>query len=182
MKRMDNLINQILVMARAGNRELHRDRVRLKDLLDETLETLRHRLDEAEISVEVAGVLPEVLSDKLALQQIVGNLLDNAIKYMDPARSGRIGVRGWRNGVLATLEISDNGRGIADGDQERIFELFRRSGRQDQPGDGVGLAHVRALARRLGGDVKVRSALGEGTTFEVSMIADIGRLKKEESA
>jgi signal transduction histidine kinase len=180
MKRMDNLINQILVMARAGNRELHRDRVRLKDLLDETLETLRHRLDEAEISVEVAGALPEVQSDKLALQQIVGNLLDNAIKYMDPSRAGHIGVRGWRNGVLATLEISDNGRGIADGDQERIFELFRRSGRQDRPGDGVGLAHVRALARRLGGDVKVRSALGEGTTFEVSMVTDIGRLKKVE--
>jgi signal transduction histidine kinase len=181
-KRMDNLINQILVMARAGNRELHRDRINLRDLVDDTLATMRHRLDEDEITVEIAGHLPEVLSDKLALQQIVGNLLDNAIKYMDPKRARRIGVRGWRQGVLATLEISDNGRGIADGDQERIFELFRRSGRQDRPGDGVGLAHVRALARRLGGDVTVRSALGEGTTFEVSVMTDIGRMKKEEKA
>lgn len=182
MKRMDNLINQILVMARAGNRELHRDRVRLGDIVAETLSTLRHRLDEGETTVEVVGVLPEVQSDRLAIQQIVSNLLDNAIKYVDPSRAGRITVRGRRHGLLATLEISDNGRGIAEGDQERIFELFRRSGRQDRPGDGVGLAHVRALARRLGGDVKVRSTLGEGTTFEVAIAADLARAKKEETA
>jgi signal transduction histidine kinase len=179
MRRMDNLINQILVMARAGNRELQRERIKLSELVEDTLATLRHRLDEAQIVVDIEGALPEVQSDRLALQQITGNLLDNAIKYMDASRPGTINVTGRRHGMFATVEISDNGRGIAAGDQERIFELFRRSGRQDMPGDGVGLAHVRALARRLGGDVTVRSELGKGTTFEVKIAADMARLKKE---
>ena len=181
MRRMDNLINQILVLARAGNRELHRDRIKLSELVEDTLGTLRHRLDEAEIEVDIQGVLPEVQSDRLALQQIVGNLLDNAIKYLDPSRRGKISISGRRHGMFASVEISDNGRGIAAGDQERIFELFRRSGRQDMPGDGVGLAHVRALARRLGGDVTVSSELGQGTTFEVKIAADMARLKREDS-
>jgi signal transduction histidine kinase len=182
MKRMDNLINQILVMARAGNRELQPENVRLADLVAEACSVLKHRIDEADIAVEVAGLLPEVRSDRLALQQIVGNLLDNAIKYTDPSRKGRIDIRGWRNGHQAVLEIGDNGRGIAESDQERIFELFRRSGRQDRPGDGVGLAQVRAMTRRLGGDVSVRSALGQGTTFQVTVVADLAKMTKEEMA
>lgn len=182
MRRMDNLINQILIMARAGNRELHRERIKLDDLVEDTLATLRHRLDEAQIEVDSVGSLPEVQSDKLALQQIVGNLLDNAIKYMEPSRPGKITIKGSRHGLLATFEIRDNGRGIAQGDQERIFELFRRSGRQDMPGDGVGLAHVRALARRLGGDVTVRSEIGVGTTFVVTVATDLARVKKEITA
>jgi len=180
MRRMDNLITQILVLARAGNRELHRDPIKLTELVDDTLATLRHRLDEAGIEVAVEGILPEVYSDRLALQQIMGNLLDNAIKYMDASRRGTIAIEGRRHGMFASVEISDNGRGIAEGDRERIFELFRRSGRQDMPGDGVGLAHVRALARRLGGDVTVRSELGQGTTFEVKIAADLARLKRED--
>lgn len=182
MKRMDNLINQILIMARAGNRELQRERIKLSELVEETLATLRHRLDEAQIEVEQAGSLPEVQSDKLALQQIIGNLLDNAIKYTEPSRRGKISIRGSRNGLSATFEIRDNGRGIADGDQERIFELFRRSGRQDMPGDGVGLAHVRALVRRLGGDVTVNSKLDVGTTFVVSVATDLAKVKKDNAA
>ena len=182
MRRMDNLINQVLIMARAGNRELVAEKVGLLDLVEECCSTLRHRIDEAGIDLDVARGLPEVNSDRAALHQIVANLIDNAIKYMDPAREGRISVRGWRTGTHAILEVGDNGRGIATGDQERIFELFRRSGRQDQPGDGVGLAHVRALTRRLGGDVTVRSILGEGTTFQVAIAVDLTRVKKEEMA
>jgi signal transduction histidine kinase len=181
MRRMDNLINQILIMARAGNRQLQRETVKLGDLVQETLATLKHRLDEGDVAIDIAGVLPEVQSDRLALQQIVGNLLDNAVKYMDREKAGRIGIRGWRRGAFVTLEISDNGRGIAEGDRERIFELFRRSGRQDRPGDGVGLAHVRALTRRLGGDVKVDSTLGEGTTFQITIAADLAKVKREEA-
>jgi signal transduction histidine kinase len=54
-------------------------------------------------------------------------------------------------------------------DHERIFDLFRRSGMQDQPGEGIGLAHVRALAYRLGGLIEVRSELDRGATFRLSL-------------
>ena len=56
---------------------------------------------------------------------------------------------------------------IADQDRERIFELFRRSGVQDQPGEGIGLAYVRAVVRNLGGEISMTSTLNRGTTFRV---------------
>ncbi len=72
-----------------------------------------------------------------------------------------------------SIEVEDNGRGVAAKDQSRIFELFRRAGTQDQPGDGIGLAHVRTLARRMGGDVTVRSDGRSGSVFTVTLPSDL---------
>jgi signal transduction histidine kinase len=66
-------------------------------------------------------------------------------------------------------EIEDNGRGVHARDRERIFDLFRRAGPQDQPGEGIGLAHVRTLVRRLGGRIACDSTPGRGTTFTVAL-------------
>ena len=67
------------------------------------------------------------------------------------------------------FEISDNGRGIDPRDHQRIFDLFRRAGVQDKPGQGIGLAHVRALVRRLGGTMSVSSELNAGSTFTITL-------------
>jgi signal transduction histidine kinase len=67
------------------------------------------------------------------------------------------------------IEVTDNGRGIAERDRERVFDLFKRSGMQDQPGDGIGLAYVLAALRNLGGDISVTSELGRGTSFRLTM-------------
>ena len=103
----------------------------------------------------------------MSLEQIFGNLLDNAVKYLQPGRQGKIQIDAEDHGAHVVIKVIDNGRGIADQDQERVFELFRRAGRQDKAGEGIGLAHVRAQVRRLGGDVTVRSRLGEGSEFRV---------------
>jgi signal transduction histidine kinase len=65
--------------------------------------------------------------------------------------------------------VSDNGRGIDARDHRRIFDLFRRAGTQDKPGQGIGLAHVRALVRRLGGTMSISSELDHGSTFTVTL-------------
>ena len=88
---------------------------------------------------------------------------------MTTERAGRIVVSGRTDGAMNRYRITDNGRGIAAKDLERIFELFRRSGEQDKPGEGIGLAYVRNLARRLGGNVTVKSELGSGSTFTVTL-------------
>jgi signal transduction histidine kinase len=82
-------------------------------------------------------------------------------------------VSGGRDGARAWLAVADTGRGIDARDHERVFDLFRRSGQQDQPGEGIGLAHVRALAYRLGGTIDLRSTLGAGATFRVSLPATL---------
>ena len=103
--------------------------------------------------------LPDIVSDRLALEQIFSNLIDNALKYLKPGVPGDISVRGRTKLGFAIFEIADNGRGIDPKDHQRIFDLFRRAGTQDKPGQGIGLAHVRALVRRLGGTMSVASEL-----------------------
>ena len=72
-------------------------------------------------------------------------------------------------------EVRDNGRGIAGRDRERIFELFRRAGVQDTAGEGIGLAHVRALLRRMGGSIDCESEVDVGTNFKVLMPASLAQ-------
>ena len=67
------------------------------------------------------------------------------------------------------IAVADNGRGIDPRDKQRVFDLFRRSGAQDQQGEGIGLAHVRALAYRLGGSIDLESTLGLGSVFTLTL-------------
>lgn len=120
----------------------------------------------AKISV---GELPTITSDRLALEQVFSNLLDNAVKYLRTGVPGSIEVTGTETAGLITYEVRDNGRGIDITDRERIFDLFRRSGVQDRPGDGIGLAHARTLVRGLGGSITVESEPGRGTVFKVTL-------------
>jgi signal transduction histidine kinase len=138
----------------------------MAQLLKAQSQVVAHQLQERGAELVIESV-PDLTSDRLAIEQVFGNLIDNAVKYLDPSRPGRIVVRGSDLGGNAHFEIEDNGRGIASKDFERIFDLFRRSGVQDQQGEGIGLAHVRALVRRLGGTITVSSRLGEGSTFTV---------------
>jgi signal transduction histidine kinase len=82
---------------------------------------------------------------------------------------GSIEVGATESDGTITYEVRDNGRGIDTRDRERIFDLFRRSGVQDRPGDGIGLAHARTLVRGLGGSINVESEPGRGTVFKVTL-------------
>ncbi|MCM5552758.1 ATP-binding protein [Pleomorphomonas sp. NRK KF1] len=173
MKRMDSLINEILKLSRAGRRVLEPIPLDTQSLVSECIDSIRQRFAEAGAEVHIEGRLPDVVSDRSALQQVFTNLLDNATKYLKDGRPGQITVRGRLERGSAVFEVEDNGRGIAETDFERIFELFRRAGAQDKPGDGIGLAHTRMLARRLGGDVSVKSDGETGTTFIVTIARDL---------
>jgi signal transduction histidine kinase len=124
-------------------------------------------------SISIEGRLPPFIGDIRAMEQILSNLLDNAVKYLSADRAGRIVVRGRRLGSQIRLEIEDNGRGVAPSDHERIFDLFRRAGKQDRPGEGIGLAHVRRLVRRLGGEIEIRSDGTTGSVFSITLPSDL---------
>ena len=167
--KMDRLINAILKLSREGRRTITPERLDMASIVGSVRDTLQHRLDEVDGAVEVEGALPAVTSDRLAIEQVFGNVIENAVKYRSPKRPIRVSVRGRTAGQRAIFEIQDNGRGIDPRDHARVFDLFRRSGAQDQPGEGIGLAHVRALTYRLGGTIDVTSALGEGATFRINL-------------
>jgi signal transduction histidine kinase len=176
-RKMDNLINAILKISREGRRQLKPETVNLKALLDASASTIHHQVTENGGEVVIDLQAPILVSDRLSLEQIFGNLFDNAVKYRQPDRPIRIEVRGRAEGRdRIVVEIEDNGRGIAPQDHDRVFELFRRSGNQSVPGEGIGLSHVRTVVRNLGGEIRLRSELGSGTTFTISLPRDLRKV------
>lgn len=166
--KMDRLISAILNLTREGRREFQPVKIDTRELIEAIVSTLAHQAAEAQAEIHIEP-LPNLVSDRLALEQIFSNLIDNAIKYLKPGAPGEIRIRGRTKLGYAIFEISDNGRGIDPKDHQRIFELFRRAGTQDKPGQGIGLAHVRALVRRLGGTMSVSSELNAGSTFTITL-------------
>ena len=121
--------------------------------------------------MECLGALPRLRSDRMAMEQIFGNLLSNAVKYLDPRRPGVVSIDGHKDPVrgVVTLHVKDNGRGIAQTDVAKVFSLFKRVGKLDQEGEGMGLAYVQTLVRRLEGRITCVSTLDQGTVFHVTL-------------
>ncbi|MCG6203515.1 CHASE3 domain-containing protein [Rhodopseudomonas sp. HC1] len=166
--KMDRLISAILNLTREGRRQFQPVAIDTRELIENIASTMAHQAAEANAEIRIEP-LPDIVSDRLALEQIFSNLIDNALKYLKSGVPGDIRIRGRQKLGFAIFEVSDNGRGIDPKDHQRIFDLFRRAGTQDRPGQGIGLAHVRALVRRLGGTMSVSSALGEGSTFTITL-------------
>ena len=168
-KKMDRLINAILKLSREGRRTLNPEPLDMDALMGGVVASLKHQMDERGAQILIETPLPSLVNDRFSVEQVFSNLTENALKYLKPGRPGRIVVRGKEVGPMLVFEVQDNGRGIDPKDSERVFELFRRSGLQDQPGEGIGLAHVRALVYRLGGLISVESGLDQGATFRLSL-------------
>jgi signal transduction histidine kinase len=166
--KMDRLITAILNLTREGRREFQPVQIETRELIEGIVSTVAHQAAEANARIRIEP-LPAIVSDRLALEQIFSNLIDNALKYLKPGVPGDVTVRGRTKLGFAIFEITDNGRGIDPKDHQRIFDLFRRAGTQDRPGQGIGLAHVRALVRRLGGTMSVASELHNGSTFTITL-------------
>ena len=132
---MDRLISAILNLTREGRREFEPVRIDTRELIEGIVSTVAHQAAEAEAQIRIEP-LPDIVSDRLALEQIFSNLIDNALKYLKTGVPGDIAVRGRTKLGFAIFEITDNGRGIDPKDHQRIFDLFRRAGTQDKPGPG----------------------------------------------
>lgn len=170
-QKMDRLINAILRLSREGRRNIAPETLDLDTLARGVIDNLRHRIDELGVTADIEPGMPKIVSDRFAVEQILSNLVENAVKYLKPGRPGKVMVSAKTEPGRVLISVADNGRGVDKRDHDRIFDLFRRSGEQDQPGEGIGLAHVRALAYRLGGTISVDSELGQGATFIVNLPA-----------
>ncbi|MBK04244.1 MAG: hypothetical protein CL920_08040 [Deltaproteobacteria bacterium] len=166
--RMDRLINAILKLSRVGHRKLYMETLALDKVVNDTLISMRHQIETQGVDIEV-GEFGEVTADPTSLEQILGNLLTNAVQYLLPTRKGQIRIFEERDAEYTTIHVQDNGRGIAEEDHAKVFQIFRRLGTQDVPGEGMGLSYVQALVRRHGGRIWFTSTLHEGSTFSFSL-------------
>ena len=175
-RKMDKLINAILKISRDGRRQLKPEHVDLEALIKASADVIQHQVLDASGEVTIKVKARNLISDRFSLEQVMSNLFDNAVKYRDARRPLKLSVHAYpASRFTIAIEVSDNGRGIAQEDHERVFELFRRSGAQDSPGEGIGLAHVRSLIRNMGGDIHVKSELGKGTTFMIRLPSDLSQ-------
>src|SRR5215813_13948256 len=113
--RMDHLIRAILHLSRLGRRDLYLEPLDMQALVQETLQTLAHQLAQRQVQVTVQP-LPTVVADRIAMEQIMGNLLANAVAYLTPDRPGEVVVTCEHRPDIAVFHIRDNGRGIAPED------------------------------------------------------------------
>lgn len=120
------------------------------------------------VAVELGGV-DRVESNGTALRHILVNLLSNALKFNDK-EAGLVAIEASRDEGWLSIAMRDNGPGITDSDQRRIFDLFSRGqGASDLPGRGLGLAIAAKLTQNLGGELTVGSEVGRGATFTVRL-------------
>jgi PAS domain S-box-containing protein len=163
--RMRNLIDDLLAYSRVANEEPRREQVDLKMLVDGVLKILGPAIAETEATVEV-GELPTLEAESMQLGQLLQNLIGNAVKFHEPGRppTVRVGARRTMGGCV--VSVTDDGIGIDEADQERIFAMFTRlHGRDAYAGTGIGLAICRRIAERHGGRIYVESTPGQGSTF-----------------
>ena len=172
------LANEMVEAARLEDRrlQLKRKRVDLRDVLRRIMGSTRAALTpKHQLMVEDHADGPVTVSaDVMRLDIIIGNLIDNAIKYSP--EGGDIMVELARAGELALVRVRDFGIGIAPEDMERLFIRFNRIAPQPEvPGTGLGLYLARELARLHGGDIVAVSRLGEGSEFTLSLPLDIAK-------
>jgi signal transduction histidine kinase len=161
---IDNFIKTVLKLSRLSRRELKFELIDMEALVQEALKSLADQIEQRQAKV-IVGPLPEVVADRASMQEIMGNILENAVVYLDAGRPGEIEITGERGPDETVFRVCDSGRGIAQEDMHKVFEPFRRAGRQDIPGEGMGLAYAQTLVRRHGGRICCTSELGVGTTF-----------------
>ena len=168
VNRLSRMVDALLNLSRLGRREMCYDEVDMNKLVNTIIQSYTHQITEKHIQVEI-GTLPKIGIDYLVMEQIISNLIDNAIKYLDPSRPGKIVGSCTENDNEYVVSVKDNGRGLLDTDCEKMFDLFRRFGNQDQPGEGMGLAYVKTLIRKLGGKIWCESELGVGTKMSFTV-------------
>jgi PAS domain S-box-containing protein len=164
------LVNDVLDLSKieAGKIDLRLQPVEFPGLIEDLMVTVRPLADEHGAALtldEVKGGSIKVISDPRRLRQILLNLLSNAIKF-GRGRPVTIACTSGDGGLGAVIAVTDQGDGISDEDQERIFQEFVQLGKtQLQNGTGLGLPISRRLAELLRGSLTVQSTLGEGSTF-----------------
>lgn len=162
--RMDTLITSLLNVSRIVTRTNPTEQVDLQKLAQKVSDSLHYQL--AEKRIELAfDPLPVVTGDSVQLGRLLGNLLDNAIKYMGTSPERRIRVGARTEVGECRLFVQDSGPGIRKEDHQQIFRIFRRLANGECPGEGIGLTVVRKIVEKHGGRIWVDSAPGAGSTF-----------------
>ena len=169
-RRLNALVEDLLILARLESRDdkLHLAPVDVGKFLRETVTDWSQRSGAKEIALttDIAPGLPQISADSFRLEQVLGNLIDNSIKYTNSG--GRVAVRAAASGEGVEIRVEDSGLGIPSADLPRIFERFYRADKgrsREHGGTGLGLSIVKHIVLAHGGMVRGESEPGKGTSI-----------------
>jgi len=168
---MGELIDDLLKFSRLGRKSIKLEAVALSEVFEAVIETLADEIEKTKARIDIPKELPVVQGDSKLLSNIIMNLFDNAVKYRKPDETPEITVRYEIADRALRLSIRDNGIGIEPEYQEKIFKMFQRLHSQtDYPGTGIGLAAVKKALQMMDGEIRVDSAPGKGSVFEIKLL------------
>lgn len=169
--RLADLVGDVLDTSRieAGTFSYRFDEVDLGRVVDEAVETAVLAQQDVPVVASVRGALPAIRGDRARLRQVLGNLIENAVKYSP--EGGEVRVSAVAANGAVRISVRDSGPGISRDQQVRIFEKFGRADVEggSKPGTGLGLFIARSIAEAHGGSLDVNSAAEQGSTFTVSL-------------
>jgi signal transduction histidine kinase len=163
--RLDNTILEILDYSRNSRVDIHRDAFNLKEMVEQLFQDLSFIAEEGvDLRVITEGDVT-IVSDKTRIETLLKNLISNAIKYRrKKITDALVHVKIKNEGDFFVIEVIDNGEGISDRNQKKVFDMFYRASSSSQ-GTGLGLAMCQEIVKKLSGEIKLTSQLGEGTTI-----------------
>lgn len=172
--RLGRLVDQLLTVSQmeAGSMVANRHDLALLPMLEYAADQVRGQAEQKqiELTTDLSAKLPMVLGDRDKLQAALVNLLGNAIKYTP--KQGHVVLRCCADERWIRIDVDDDGPGIAEDEQAKVFEKFYRCActrETDHRGNGLGLAFTKEIARLHGGDVELQSTPGEGSVFTLRL-------------
>ncbi len=163
VEHMETLLNDLLQLSKIIRLGIEKNEVNVYELLQRVINALNITPKNAEVVIE--SPFPLVLANEKLLFQCFQNLLNNAIQYKHPERPVKIQVKGIKTDSFVLISVSDNGIGIEEKHYDKVFRIFERLDIGE--GTGVGLAIVKTVVEKHGGEVSISSEVGLGTTFNL---------------
>lgn len=168
ISKMDLLLSGLLRLSRLGRAALNIQSLNMNKLVFDITKSFEYQMKEIGVTMKI-DELPSCLGDETQINQVFSNLLDNALKYLNPGQTGIIKISGRKENGHALYYVEDNGIGIASEHQDKIYEIFHRLNPSTTKGEGLGLTISRKIIDRHAGKIWVQSELSKGSKFVVSL-------------
>ena len=175
--RMKELIQNLLHYSQVSRGDMMLEKVSIDEVLNEALQNVRTSAEASQAEITIENEVESINADRVQVVQLVQNLLSNALKFTGPMLP-KIVIRCVRENGQVRFSVSDNGIGIAGGDLQKVFEIFRRlHTEKSYPGTGIGLAICKKIVDRHRGQIWPESIPGKGTTFYFTLNDEAAQLQ-----